>query len=1044
MKRFSTIVLLCTLSVACTRDPEVLQTTTGQGEDRDMVVMLDVNIPKDKPSGSTRAISGTEENTVQTLDILVFSTNDGSSTTSNERFLYSAVGTLSPNSTPGSATQQFVASLRIKPYGQRIVVITNAHQQVSDLLAQSASWPGTDKDQMLSQLKFKLPGGQDRWNAVSSSNYTAIPMWGQSASLESITSTTKNLSSTVNLMRMVACIDVKLDTSVSGLTGQFKLKSVNLYNTNTGGNIVPTSANLTGSGATAYATSPTIPSELQPSSARNLGPIAYSDFTSPGVTDVSMIGAIYTFETASGSVSTDADATCLVVGGLYGTDTTPTYYRVELFASGTQNRLNILRNYRYVVNIVAVQGRGHATVAEAFSSKAVNMTANVLTWNQPALSNVVFDGQYSLATDKSTVTLYSNQYNGALATGDNVVKVYTDVPAGWTVASTSASWVTVTPTTGSANATTSMTINAEANTGAERTATVTLSANRLRLPITITQRSYPAISLNIVNSGGQEIQQLVFSSAADATPTAQTFTVNWLPATNPVSVSVDNVGQYEFPNPGGNPAVADGAPYANMVWPSTTGTYTFTVAPPAITSAQLTANPFIKKTSTFAMTVSNGYTTMVKNITLTQLYYQLFIEDATRNFVYPMGRAAASSGTNPGAVYNYSVRSNTNWTISNIVQTPRVSGTNLLTAVSADGNVYTGATGTPNTTPGGGYLEKLTTNPSARGNSGYADVTYSPVSGGGQFTAVTKRLFFPAAPFSIYGIAASTGTDPTPFNIYGNGTSKEIMSMVTAAVNYGTTITGTPGTPSSTVFVPQITVGGVNITSRVALTTADIAAAANYDMLFISADATYDSDVAGYIIDNFAAKGKPVVLLNERDTNFNALWTALQSRGTVTGSVTKTDNINGAGPVYQFFSSFTNSSVTTILNGPFGDMRGKYWGVDGTGNQIMFFSNSADVVSMSNGTNQSGTTDSPPSGYTMDNGSSAFKITNLPIVYFPDNGFMITNNTSSSTNSPAILYDALVPNDKPNYGNGSTKRSVSNAKVIANIITWAIQRRATQ
>ena len=180
----------------------------------------------------TRAIGATQENYIETIDILAFEVDDGN----NETFQYWVSGVKSA----GTGTQSFTAKLRVKDKQQRFVIISNAQSKIEKLIGSrpSGGWVGVEKEALLSQLILDL-NGSDKWKAISPSNYTAIPMWGETKP-ETITEKTNEISDkAIKMLRMIAKIEVQLDKSVSGLTNKFKLQSVHLYNTNTSGRIVP-------------------------------------------------------------------------------------------------------------------------------------------------------------------------------------------------------------------------------------------------------------------------------------------------------------------------------------------------------------------------------------------------------------------------------------------------------------------------------------------------------------------------------------------------------------------------------------------------------------------------------------------------------------------------------------------------------------------------------------------------------------------------------------------------------------------------------------
>ncbi len=61
--------------------------------------------------------------------------------------------------------------------------------------------------------------------------------------------------------------------------------------------------------------------------------------------------------------------------------------------------LPLLRNYRYTVNITSVEGRGDEEMEQAYFSNSPNLKAEIYQHSDPALTNVMYDGQYYIAWD---------------------------------------------------------------------------------------------------------------------------------------------------------------------------------------------------------------------------------------------------------------------------------------------------------------------------------------------------------------------------------------------------------------------------------------------------------------------------------------------------------------------------------------------------------------------------------------------------------------------------------------------------------------------
>jgi hypothetical protein len=186
-----------------------------------------------------------------------------------------------------------------------------------------------------------------------------------------------------------------------------------------------------------------------------------------------------------------------------------------------------------------------------------------------------------------------------------------------------------------------------------------------------------------------------------------------------------------------------------------------------------------------------------------------------------------------------------------------------------------------------------------------------------------------------------------------------------------------------------------------------------------------------------------VIFFTENYVNLNALITAA-SGATVAQNISymisgPNGSPNGATPVYQW-----NTTADGILNGGISDLRNAYWGCDGPGGPIAWDRNNPTVfTSYSNGVNQSGNTDTPPSGYPpMANMSTMFRMNAYPFIWASDNGFMASSDQNATTYHPSyIVSNTGVLMGKNNYGGGGTRRTISNSEFVGNVTAWAIMRR---
>lgn len=112
-----------------------------------------------------------------------------------------------------------------------------------------------------------------------------------------------------------------------------------------------------------------------------------------------------------------------IVVGLAGADDTRpdvvTYYRIDYLtrgADGSYRYLPLLRNHRYLVNITAVGGRGFDTPDDAADAPASSLTYDVLPWEESAMSDVVYDGQYYLSVSEDHLQGYRGAGSQATTT----------------------------------------------------------------------------------------------------------------------------------------------------------------------------------------------------------------------------------------------------------------------------------------------------------------------------------------------------------------------------------------------------------------------------------------------------------------------------------------------------------------------------------------------------------------------------------------------------------------------------------------------------
>jgi hypothetical protein len=607
-------IIFSALAFSCNEEELKNAPENFTGEEQEIVFSMNVPSVSDA-TPQLRSIGPAQENTIKTIDLLAFRKDDSGST-----FDYHYTGALAADNTPGTSSQKCRVKVRLAKYEQEFVIITNAGTLVNTVV-KSQNWQNTSKETFLANLEYTLSGTGAKWNAISASNYEALPMWGETSAI--ITQNTTQLS--VSLLRMLARIDVQLDeTKLNELKNIFKIKSVRLYNTGTKGRIVPNSANLKISDNIISVTAPSLPA----ASEKYLGPLVYQDFSAPGILDIAMKGAIYTFETEAPESSDNygaLEATSLVVGGIYGTDISESFYRVDFQKDGKFQ--DILRNHRYLVNIVSVTGSGYQTPDEAFRNRTINLDANILVWDESNMYDVTFDSQWYLSVSRDSIFIsrevQDNQelfvktdYNPvqSATTGwhiDSITDIATKAPC---------TWLTASPMKGAPNELKNVMLTTTLNnTGALRSARILFAAGRLRYPVTIHQSllEKASITINFEGGFGTNPAEIIFPITLGEKNPPIKFTVDWTPKTADFVVYKTTVAGIPYSTFDVSPDISGITSGGNNNMPLVAS-----VAPHAtVEQTDIKNEPNYQRATKMVFSVSNGINTVEKSVILKHVYY---------------------------------------------------------------------------------------------------------------------------------------------------------------------------------------------------------------------------------------------------------------------------------------------------------------------------------------------------------------------------------------------------------------------------------------
>lgn len=623
-------------------------------------VPFSISMPAQLPK--TYALDENDENEVRSIDILAFKVNGN-----DETFAYRAQADQGSIVDDGvNNKKKFVVTL-FKDGSQtyRFVALANAKDELDNTFAGGIT-VGTSKDAIMQQLQLT---GINKWNVNNgTAGYLPIPMWGETPN--SIIIQDNTTITDLKLLRMVAKMNVKIDPSIS--ENSFALSSVSLYNYYSSGRIVPDAENLL-SGSSSTVEKPTVIGTT------TKGPIDYEG--SSIVTNNSIINNIYTFESVVPKTASEVNlskVTTLVLGGKYNGSTEVSYYRVDI-ANG-KTYLDILRNHLYTINITKVKSAGYGTKEDAFNSRPINIEAEVVVWDEAAIGNIEFDGQFMLAVSQGKFDFTKSAYT--TFSDDNTVSIKTDYKSndgsvqGWKVTSIIDDsgnpindWLKTSVNKGDANVTTDMQlILTENNSGANRLGYITISAGRLTYKIEVRQSIVPSLSLTLKDVvGGEEISELVFvSQSASVVPPAQQFTASWMPITVECDLSSTGMSGNPFSFYTGSDTPGQGTFIKTTA--NGTGKQTYTIRPAAFTQTEINNNPLIEKSSKIDFQVSNGMNYKSKTIYLRQIRYGL---KATLKDYYILD----------GTQQSLNIKSNSLWTVKSITDSQ-----NLLASFDASQN----------------------------------------------------------------------------------------------------------------------------------------------------------------------------------------------------------------------------------------------------------------------------------------------------------------------------------------------------------------------
>jgi uncharacterized protein (TIGR02145 family) len=473
--------------------------------DTDDEVMVVIRLPHSSRGNTPRAITqdGVADNMVNRVDILIFYTDTDPVVANRGRY----VGRVFSNIIEGDGN---IKTFKVRmPRGTYdLLVLANAKDIVDAAALVIGETLKTGTDTSADRLLIaSLPGRPTdpyvirAWNNNPSSlDFQPFPMWGEVLSFtpETANGATEQGKMNVDLIRALAKINVRF----ANQTAKDKLTVANiaLFNFNSGGYLVSRGYNQNATNVSQQVSD----AMTTPSSHGYSNAIPYT-VAGTGL-DVS-VDEIFLFEVKAAASAEDAIA--LIIGGYYGGSSTRTYYRIDMVNSAGEY-FDIIRNYYYDVNITAINGPGYNDATEAANSKPFNITSTIEALDFTGMNNHTYNGQYQITVDFDDFTF---DPDGTAQT----IRIFTDVPGGWTIEIPAESnWITnpTTTTTGIRDVITPLTITCAANgTNMERTGSFFIVAGALRKEITVTQDVAPGVPINGIRWAEANVSQ--FGTFAD-------------------------------------------------------------------------------------------------------------------------------------------------------------------------------------------------------------------------------------------------------------------------------------------------------------------------------------------------------------------------------------------------------------------------------------------------------------------------------------------------------------------------------------------------
>lgn len=339
------LIALTALSVAACRNDATEQSGTMTSGNVEVEVTL-LNI-----TTQTRAAID-QERAISTVDVLVFDAS-GTSQETEATFLYTRYAWQKSGAT-------YRATL-LTGNNLNIYFAINA----SELIEQTTLTEGMTFQQVRNLLTLQNPADIKVENG--------LPMWGHAPlnmTIEESTST-KELG-TISLLRSVASVDVNIAADNFGLTSGWMVYAADK------GYLPYSVENLTADGQIAL---PEMPDDAQTTT-------QWEYTVNPGETSINNV--FYLFE--NDADGTTKQYTKLIIQGVWSGSGKTTYYPLALRDANNNEKVQVARNRKFIINVASVHGDGFDTLEEAKAAEDTNIAYQVIEWDEWNDTSIIIDG----------------------------------------------------------------------------------------------------------------------------------------------------------------------------------------------------------------------------------------------------------------------------------------------------------------------------------------------------------------------------------------------------------------------------------------------------------------------------------------------------------------------------------------------------------------------------------------------------------------------------------------------------------------------------